>query len=479
MNENDKNQKNQNNPNLPRRATEYEDYFGIENPGIKPIGGDDMSRFEVHIEDEPLEIGDISLPEPQYKGEIYFSNRKAKKTTPPAAPVPVQALGNERAVTPTPTPTSINKPSAKAKKKKRSQQQAKFLAVFFLVVGIATVMLSALAISCLNDVVAIHRSDELVTVNIPKDADTNEIIDILAENDLIEQKAFCKFFCSAMKIVRHKDKSVTNPVYLSGVYYVKPSMGIEGLLNKFKELQKAEKTVSLVFPEGWTIQQMVNKLSEYNVCSKEQLLTAIKGAQYEYPFLTAIAPNASRTYTLEGYFFPDTYEFFENSDANSVIRKFLENFQVKWSDEYEQKRVALGLTVDEVMIIASIIQREAADTEQMALISSVIHNRLDRPVSWPTLGCDSTSDYITKYIAPNVSANEALIFTEAYDTGINRGLPPGPICNPGISAIEAALNPESTNYFYFCHDKYGKIYMASTQSEFDQNLLKVLRANND
>ncbi len=476
MNENEKNNTNNNNKNQnpQRRANEYEDFFGIENPGIKPIGYNDLGRFKVNIEDEPLEIGDISLPEPQYKGEIYFSNRKAKRS--PQQPAsPEQPLGSERPQIPSPAA----KVKARLNKKKRSKQQAKFLSVFFLVVGTITIILSALAISSLNDVLAIHRSDELVTVNIPKDADTNEIIDILDENGLIEQKTFCKIFCSLMKAVRSGNKTITNPVYLSGIYYVKPSMGIEGLLNEFKKIQKAEKTVSLVFPEGWTIYQIIDKLSEYNVCSKEHLITAVKGSSYEYGFISAIPKNTPRTLTLEGYFFPDTYEFFENSDANSVIRKFLSNFENKWNDEYEQKRIALGLTVDEVIIIASIIQREAANTEQMSLVSSVIHNRLDRPVSWPTLGCVSTSDYISKYVASNVSASESIIFAEAYDTDVNRGLPPGPICNPGTDAIEAALSPQSTNYFYFCHDKYGEIYMASTQAEFDSNMLKVLRINND
>lgn len=454
-----------------------EDYFGL-NSAIPPEPSaprPQRKKFEIHIDDEPFEIGDITVPEqpPQSKGEIYFSNRRAQK---PSQPAPTQSAPVEVPIAAKKVPSmprsAKKKPHVAAERFFSSEN--KFLLTFLGIVAIITVFLSAIAISCVNDVLALHRSDELITVNIPPNASTNEIIDILDENDLIHQKLFCKAFCSLMKVL----KGSKTPVYLSGIYYVKPNMGIEGLLNEFKEAQKTEKTVSLVFPEGWSIYQIVNKLAEYNVCSKEHLLKAIKLADYDYDFIKAVPDNNSRTFKLEGYFFPDTYEFYENSDPNSVIRKFLSNFDDKWTPEFEKQRLALNLTKDEVLTIASIIQREAADTEQMKQISSVIHNRLNHSVSWPTLGCDSTLAYINNYVAINVPQGESNAYRIAYDTSMNRGLPPGPICNPGKAAIEAALFPDSTNYYYFCHDKYGKIYMASTQSEFDRNLLTVLRVNN-
>ncbi len=233
-----------------------------------------------------------------------------------------------------------------------------------------------------------------------------------------------------------------------------------------------------MFPEGWTIYQMFDKIAEFGVCSKDQLLASIEGTDFEYSYINEIPDNSDRTFRLEGYLYPSTYEFYEKSDANTIIRKFLEASESKWTEEYEAQRVALGLTRDEVIIIASIIQREAANKEQMGLVSSVIHNRLDNSVSWPLLGCDSTANYISKYVAANVSTLEAVSYENSYDTYIQPGLPPGPICNPGDDAIHAALFPDDTNYYYFRHDKFGKIYMARTQSEHDENGREVLRANN-
>lgn len=417
-------------------------------------------KFEVHIEDDSLPpVYDDQTP--QYKGEVYFSNRKPLRKS----PQPTQS--NDTA--PDSQPKSI---------KKKLFGSASSL--FWIIVIIFTTAFSAVSITCINDVLALSRSEEVVKVTIPQDSTTNSIIDILSDEGLVKQKLFCKVYYKAVDFVKNinKEKKPADPVYLSGVYYVQKNLGLEGYLNEFKETQKTADTITLVFPEGWTIYQMFDKIAEFGVCSKEQLLASIEGTDFEHSFISEIPGNSNRTFNLEGYLYPATYEFYEKSDANTIIRKFLDASESKWIEEYETQRIALGLTRDEVIIIASIIQREAANTDQMGLVSSVIHNRLNNSVSWPLLGCDSTANYISKYVAPNVTSLEAVSYENSYDTYAQPGLPPGPICNPGDDAIHAALFPDDTNYFYFRHDKYGEIYMARTQSEHDENGREVLRVNN-
>ncbi|MBQ8015485.1 MAG: endolytic transglycosylase MltG, partial [Clostridia bacterium] len=338
---------------------------------------------------------------------------------------------------------------------------------------------SAFAISCINDILGLNRSEEEVTVNIPNDATTDEIIDILSDNGLVKQKTFCKIFYKAFTFVKNinKSKKPADPVYLGDIYYVQKNLGLEGYLTEFKEIAKTADTVSLVFPEGWTVYQIFDKIDEFGVCSKEELLASLGGADFDYEFIDSIANDPNRTFKLEGYLYPDTYEFYEESSANSVIRKFLDASENKWTDEYQAQCDSLGMTRDEILIIASIIQREAANTEQMGLVSSVLHNRLDHSVSWPLLGCDSTANYIKNYARHYVSPSQAIVYEQNYDTYISQGLPPGPICNPGNDAINAALFPEDTDYYYFRHDKYGDIYMAKTQAEHDRNGIEVLRVN--
>lgn len=422
----------------------------------------EKKKFEVHIEDDNLPPIEPEDQQPKYNGEIYFSNRRPSK--PAQGPAPVQRRN--------PQPHSSG-----TKKKGRAFNSV--VAIFCAVVLVFSTALSAFAISCINDILAFSRSSEKVTVNIPNGATTDEIIDILAENDLVKQKTFCKLFYKAFNFIKNinKEKKPADPVYFGDIYYVEKNLGLEGYLTEFKEEAKTVDTVSLVFPEGWTIYQIFDKIDEFGVCSKSELLASINGAEFDYDFLNEIPDDSKRTFKLEGYLYPDTYEFYEESNANSVIRKLLDGFEAKWTDEYEEQRAKLGLTHDEVITIASIIQREAANKEQMGLVSSVIHNRLNHSVSWPLLGCDSTANYIKNYVRPNVSEAQAIIFEQYYDTYISQGLPPGPICNPGDDAIHAALFPEDTDYYYFRHDKYGEIYMAKTQTEHDRNGNEVLKVN--
>lgn len=439
-----------------------EDYMNSDsfNKASPPPVTPRRKKFEVHIEDDALPpVYDDHTP--QYKGEVYFSNRKPLRKS----PQPAQ------------TNDAVPASQLKTTKKKLFSSAS---SLFWIIVIIFTTAFSAVSITCINDVLALNRSEEVVKVTIPQDSTTNSIIDILSDEGLIKQKIFCKLYYEAVDFVKNinKEKKPADPVYLSGVYYVQKNLGLEGYLNEFKETQKTADTITLVFPEGWTIYQMFDKIAEFGVCSKDQLLASIEGTDFEYSFIGEIPDVSNRTFKLEGYLYPATYEFYEKSDANTIIRKFLEASETKWTEEYEAQRIALGLTRDEVIIIASIIQREAANKDQMGLVSSVIHNRLNNSVSWPLLGCDSTANYINKYVAPNVTSLEAVSYENSYDTYTQPGLPPGPICNPGDDAIKAALFPDDTNYFYFRHDNSGKIYMARTQSEHDANGREVLRVNN-
>lgn len=417
-------------------------------------------KFEVHIEDDamPPVYEDQT---PKYKGEVYFSNRKPLR----------------KSVSQTENDGNISAPQNNTVKNKIFTSAS---TLFWIIVIIFTTAFSAIAITCINDVLALNRSEEVVKITIPQDSTTSSIIDILSDEGLVKQKLFCKVYYELVDFLKNinEDDEPAEPVYLSGVYYVQKNLGLEGYLNEFKEVQKTADTINLVFPEGWTIYQMFDKIAEFGVCSKEQLIASISETDFEYKFINDIPDNSNRTFKLEGYMYPATYEFYEKSDANTIIRKFLEASESRWTEEYEAQRIELGLSRDEVIIIASIIQREAANKEQMGLVSSVLHNRLDNSVSWPLLGCDSTANYISKYVAPNVSQLEAVSYENSYDTYSQPGLPPGPVCNPGDDAIHAALFPEDTNYYYFRHDKYGKIYMARTQSEHDANGREVLRINN-
>jgi len=131
------------------------------------------------------------------------------------------------------------------------------------------------------------------------------------------------------------------------------------------------------------------------------------------------------------------------------------------------------MTTNEILTIASIIQKEAAGSTQMKEISSVIHNRLEKSMNYPTLQCDSTALYVTNHLSDLLGESKASPYLSEYDTYMCMGLPKGPICNPGLEAIEAALYPADTDYLYFCHDKSGNVYYAVTDYEHQVNVAKI------
>lgn len=414
----------------------------------------EKKKFVVHIDENELNYSDSNSSKPSDNSSVYFSNYPKRKT-------------NTRQKAPTSVKASV--PSVK---KKAKTVGGNFAVLLFAFIILFTTISSYVSISGLNDILAINTNDDVVKVEIPEEPTYNDIIDILHDNDLIKQKMLCTVFTK----FRHYDDE--DYKYLSGVYYLDRSMGVEGMLNKCMAAPESADTVTLGFPEGWTIKQIFEKLEKYDVCKTDRLYTALNDVDFEFDFVRSLTPEEERYQLLEGYIFPDTYDFYVDADANYVIRKFLSNFNDRWTDEYQARADKLGYTMDEIIIIASIIQKEAADSSQMKAVSSVIHNRLKNSVKFPTLGCDSTAIYVSNYVKPVVGGNKGNYYLSKYDTAANRGLPPGPICNPGVDAIKAALYPSDTNYYYFLHDNSGKIYMARTQQEHESNYVLAIKANN-
>lgn len=363
----------------------------------------------------------------------------------------------------------------KRAKEKRDKQNArnkafiKFCACFLIILLLSS-SLTTMAVDTLNDILVFDANDNsfAVAVTIPSGADFDTVYDILCEKGLVDQTFITKLFC----IFRDYDQDE----FEAGVYYLESTNGIESMLETIKDSSSSSsETVSLTFPEGYTIAQIFEKLEYYEVCTAEKLYANLSIVASEYDFYDGITDNYGRYLDVEGYLFPNTYEFYIGETPSSVLCKLFDDFELKWTDEYDARLEELGMTMDEIIIIASIIQKEAANSSQMADISSVLHNRLDDSSTFPQLQFNSTTDYI-------IALKEYDLFTDfyydfyldAYNTYSVTGLPPGAICNPGISAIEAALYPSETDYVYFCHDDDGNVYLASTAQEHYVNTQYIL-----
>lgn len=420
-------------------------------------------KFEVHIDDYDKAQPVVNETQPKYKGEIYFSNRKPVK---PVADPSTAAASAANRVSPKP---AVKKSAAKKKKKRKKKHHT--LLIFCSFVFMLTCVFSVYGIICINDILAIGRSPEKVAVKIPLEASTDKVLDILKDNGLIKQKLFCKVYLDFIQVFTGSKE----PEYNSGVYYLEKNKGLEGMLNEIKYSNSKHDTVWIVLPEGWTFRQMFERLDKYGVCRYDELVAALNNADFEYDFIRAINNINERPFSLEGYLCPDTYEFFLESDANSVIRKLLGQADTVWTEEYDKRAQELGYTRDEIIILASIIESEAANVDQMAMISQILHNRLNLPSVYPKLECDSTKDYIVKRLFDTkvIGEGQKNTYLPEYDTYNIKGLPPGPICNPGADAINAALYPDAehySEYYYFCHDVRGTIYIGKNNDEHENNL---------
>ena len=259
-----------------------------------------------------------------------------------------------------------------------------------------------------------------------------------------------------------------------------PGEGIPFLSTKSKTTLP-DNTVTVTFPEGYTIVQIAQKLEQSKVCSAQAFLEACKK-----PAAGIELDNADdRVFLLEGYIFPDTYEFYLESDARSVVDKFIENYNSKITDEMKQRAKTLGYTMDQMMTLASVIQKECdADIDECANVSSVFHNRLKDPASFPKLESDVTTFYVSQNLKDVIGYQDGVAlenqndevkkYMELYSTYYREGLPVGPICNPGLTAINAALHPADTKYVFFLTDKSGEhFYYASTIAEHNANGVKA------
>lgn len=224
--------------------------------------------------------------------------------------------------------------------------------------------------------------------------------------------------------------------------------------------------VTVTFPEGYTVYQMGMLLQEKGVCSKDDFYRAanspVDGIE--------IANPEERAFLLEGYLFPDTYEFYLNEDPKSVIGRFIDNYNQKITPEIKQKAAALGYTMDEMLTLASIIQKECDfGIEECKNVSSVFHNRLKNSRE-TYLGSDVTYFYLKNmadYLGGSDSEKFDFLLTKYYTYNkYRKGLPAGAICNPGIKAITAAVEPADTDYYYFLTDETAtEFYYAETYSQ--------------
>lgn len=311
---------------------------------------------------------------------------------------------------------------------------------------------------CAADVLAFGREDQVVTITIYESDTMDDIIEKLYSNGLIRYRSLFQLYAS----ISDAEEDIQ-----PGIYDLNTRYDYHALVNSMSP-SSSRSVVQLTIPEGYTCRQIFDLLEENRVCTAVDIgAYASDGELDDYWFLENVERGSE--YCLEGFLFPDTYQFYKNSTPREALEKMLDNFEVRFNEEMRAQIETLnanvtggGYTVREVVIVASLIEREAAAPSEAAAIAGVIYNRLFR---WGDTPAYLNIDAALVYAQGGDNQTIDTTLDSPYNTYTHVGLTPTPIANPGLSSLEAALNPETHDYYYYVLNPSTGMHQFSTTYE--------------
>lgn len=307
------------------------------------------------------------------------------------------------------------------------------------------------------------RDDKSVELTIKSGSTVSDIATVLKNEDVIGSETLFKFYLKFFNEERP---------FINGDFKVEPNKGYSGVVDILTGPPNNTKN-KLTIIEGENLISISEKIEKEKVGTKEEFLTAIN-KNYGFKFEEFLNNDELKLFINEGYAFPDTYILHDGITVTEVAKMMLSNFDKKFKDEYYDRLKELNMSLDELITLASIIQHEASDYSDMEMVSGVFYNRLKKDSNLKKLQSDVTVFY-ARDIVGEITGNDDMI--TAYSTYLSEGIPVGPICNPGLDAIKAALYPKDNEYLYFLTDKNGDFYYAKTLSEHNKNDEKAKKVN--
>lgn len=348
------------------------------------------------------------------------------------------------------------------------------------------VMLGNWAWVCASDVLALGREPITATVTIDQE-DLNNIPAIaekLKDAGLIKYPSLFKLYADITD-AQEKIKAGTyqfTATNADGETIVYDYMALMSVLSP--RGNRLEVVEDLRIPEGYTCAQIFMLLEEKGVCKAADMEAYVASIHLpenddvepdpitQYWFLEGVTWGDK--YSLEGYLFPDTYDFYKNDDPERVVKKMLDAFNSSFTDFMRDKLTKVeGYTIRDIIIIASMVEKEAANNSESFTVSSVIYNRLNNSANFPYLNIDATIVYALG--GKSELTDEDMKVDSPYNTYTNKGLPPGPIASPSQNSIAAALTPEETKYYYYAYDPATKEHHFSKTYQEHQAFLDSLK----
>lgn len=314
---------------------------------------------------------------------------------------------------------------------------------YIICVVLVSCLLAELGWLAVNEVCALNKEPLTAEVTIDEGDGLGAIAKKLKKAGIIDSKFLFKLYGLFSGTAKKVD---------AGVYKLDTGMDYHCLEQTMQTGTSAAATVTVTIPEGYTVQQIIELLAENNVSSVEKLTEAAKNYVFEdYSFIDN--ENLGTISRLEGYLFPDTYEFYVKEEAVSALSRLLDNFYYWIFEDEEMVEMMEGEDLKEIITVASLIEKETDGTDRET-IASVIYNRLNHSAETAyLLQIDASLVYAA---GREITQDDYKNLDSPYNLYTHQGLPPTPIANPGLASIKAALNPEKTNYYFYALDVNGE-----------------------
>lgn len=320
---------------------------------------------------------------------------------------------------------------------------------------------------------AVNKNGEAteIEVEIKKGIGTTGIAETLAKKRVIKNADAFKIYVKLNKI---------NNLQAGKYLFNNKTDDVKRVVEKLSKGEVEDTSITITFIEGKTLKDYAMTIATHTNNTLEDVFDVLHNEEYintlieKYWFLTEEIKNDEIYYDLEGYLKPDTYTFEdENVTTETIINHILDHTE-SFLEPYREEIESSGYTVHEILTLASVIEKEASNQEDMPGIASVFYNRLNSNMS---LGSDVTTYYAFQIdLSEKDLTNEQINTENAYNTrgpNMNGKLPIGPICNPSEKAIEAVIHPEESNYFYFVSDKTGKTYFTRNYNEHQRTIQQL------
>lgn len=333
-------------------------------------------------------------------------------------------------------------------------RKIKFIIIFLIILGIFSLFFYSYQINY-----PLAKEGEEISFVIKGGQSPQAIAESLEEQGIIKSSFWLRYYL--------KNKRLANQV-IAGTFSLSPTMSISQIAKKITTLNIIDNETEIVLIEGWNASEIGEYLDENGFCSQKEWLSLIDSYENNnYNFLD----DRPRGNDLEGYLFPDTYRIYQDADCEDILLKLLNNFDKKLSAEMRKDIKSQGKEIFEIITMASVIEKEVTSVKDMKIVSGIFWDRIKNRQA---LESCATLAYILGENKTQYSLEDTQI-SSPYNTYRNRGLPPGPITNPGLNAIQAAIYPTYTNYNYFLSDpKTGDTIWSKTFEEHKQNKWKYL-----